>query len=117
MWREPALYGAWFAAPPSEARTAFTERFASLQGRPPPRIATLPCDATALAVALARRPGGPDFSIDAITQPNGFAGVEGLFRFRRDGLSDRAMEVLEIRRGQPPVVVRPAPATFDARTG
>ena len=115
MWREPALYGAWFAAPPAEARIAFTDRFASLQGRAPPRIATLPYDATALAVALARRPGGPDFSVEAITQPNGFTGVEGLFRFRRDGLSDRALAVLEIRRGQPPVVVRPAPATFDDR--
>ncbi|WP_374449129.1 penicillin-binding protein activator [Stella sp.] len=117
MWREPALYGAWFAAPPSEARAAFTERFARLQGRQPPRIATLPYDATALAVALSRRPGGPDFSVDAITQPNGFTGVEGLFRFRRDGLSDRALEVLEIRRGQPPAMVRPAPTAFDERTG
>ena len=94
---------------------AFTDRFASLQGRAPPRIATLPYDAAALAVALARRPGGPDFSVEAITQPNGFTGVEGLFRFRRDGLSDRALAVPEIRRGQPPVVVRPAPATFDDR--
>ena len=115
MWREPALYGSWFAAPPAEARIAFTERFAGLQGRPPPRIATLPYDATALATALARRPGGPDFSIDAITQPNGFAGVEGLFRFRRDGLSERALAIMEIRRGSAPVVVHPAPAAFDDR--
>lgn len=115
MWREPALYGSWFAAPPAEARNAFMERFNALQGRAAPRIATLPYDATALAVALSRRPGGPDFSVDAITQPNGFTGVEGLFRFRRDGLSDRALDVLEIRRAQPPTVVRPAPPSFDDR--
>ncbi|BBK34787.1 amino acid/amide ABC transporter substrate-binding protein (HAAT family) [Stella humosa] len=115
MWREPALYGSWFAAPPAEARIAFTERFTALQGRQPPRIATLPYDATALAVALARQPGGADFSVDAITRPNGFAGVEGLFRFRRDGLSDRALAIMEIRRGQPPAVVRPAPTAFDDR--
>ena len=115
MWREPALYGSWFAAPPAEARTVFMERFAALQGRQPPRIATLPYDATALASVLARRPGGADFSIESITQPNGFTGVEGLFRFRRDGLSDRAFAVMEIRRGSNPVVVSPAPATFDDR--
>ncbi len=115
MWREPALYGSWFAAPPSEARTAFMERFTALQGRQPPRIATLPYDATALASVLARRQGGPDFSIEAITQPNGFTGVEGLFRFRRDGLSERALAVMEIRRGTAPAVVRPAPTTFDDR--
>lgn len=115
MWREPALYGAWFAAPPAQARTAFMERFAALHGRPPPRIAALPYDAAALAVALSRRPGGPDFSVEAIAQPNGFTGVEGLFRFRRDGLSERAMDILEIRRGQPPTVIRPAPTSFDDR--
>jgi ABC-type branched-subunit amino acid transport system substrate-binding protein len=101
MWREPALYGAWFAAPPAEARIAFTDRFASLQGRAPPRIATLPYDATALAVAGAA-PGGPPLG-------RGHHPTERLHRRRGvvplppDGLSDRA---LAIRRGQPPVVVR-----------
>jgi ABC-type branched-subunit amino acid transport system substrate-binding protein len=115
MWREPALYGAWFAAPPADARNAFMERFQSLQGHAAPRIATLAYDATALASVLARRRGGPDFSVDAITQPNGFTGVEGLFRFHRDGLSERALAVMEIRRGSDPAVIRPAPATFEDR--
>ncbi|MGE0714599.1 MAG: penicillin-binding protein activator [Alphaproteobacteria bacterium] len=115
MWREPAVYGSWFAAPPPEARTAFMERYAAVVGGAPPRIATLAYDAAALAVVLARRGAGGDFSADAITQPNGFAGVEGLFRFRADGLPDRALAVMEIRRGQPPAVVRPAPTSFDDR--
>ncbi|MCC7273341.1 MAG: penicillin-binding protein activator [Alphaproteobacteria bacterium] len=115
MWREPALYGSWFAAPPAEARAAFMERFQAITGKPAPRIATLAYDAVALAAVLARRPGGGDFSAEGITQPNGFSGVDGLFRFRRDGLPDRALAIMEIRRGTTPVTVRPAPTAFDDR--
>ena len=112
MWREPALYGAWFAAPAPEARGVFVERYRAMHGRPPPRLVTLAYDSVALAGALARQ---GDFSAAAITQRNGFTGLDGLFRFRMDGTTGRALAVLEIRRGQPPAVVRPAPETFDDR--
>ncbi|MGE0725361.1 MAG: penicillin-binding protein activator [Alphaproteobacteria bacterium] len=112
MWREPALYGAWFAAPTPDVRAPFVDRFRSIHGRPPPRLATLAYDAVALAGALARQ---GDFSAAAIEQSNGFTGLDGLFRFRPDGTADRALAVMEIRRGQAPVVVRPAPAGFDDR--
>ena len=92
--------------------TAHQERARGLAGRPPPRLATLAYDAVALAGALARQ---NDFSVAAITQPNGYAGLDGLFRFRPDGTADRALAVMEIRRAQTPVVVRPAPQTFDDR--
>lgn len=53
--REPALIGAWFPAPPPEARSDFARRFREVYGREPPRLATLAYDAVALAAVLARK--------------------------------------------------------------
>ena len=64
-----------------------------------------------LAGALARG-GGPDpFSMQALTNVNGFNGADDVFRFRAEGLNDRALSVLEIDGGQPKVVA-PAPRTL-----
>ena len=42
----------------------------------------------------------------------GYAGIDGAFRFGRDGVADRALEVQEIKGGGT-IVVSPAPAGFD----
>lgn len=109
---EPALDGAWYAAPPPAARADFETRFRTLYGHPAPRLATLGYDATALASVLARSPAGPDFSAQALTNPNGFAGLDGIFRLRPDGRVQRGLAVLEVHRGAP-TVIDPAPQTFE----
>ncbi|MBL23601.1 MAG: penicillin-binding protein activator [Rhodospirillaceae bacterium] len=96
--REPSLRRAWFAAPSMKERRFFVERFSQTFGKPPPRLVSLAYDATALAAVLARSPGGPDFSRRALTNPNGFDGVDGLFRLREDGVAERAFAVLEVRK-------------------
>ena len=110
---EPALSGGWYAAPPPGARADFDQRFREVYKRPPPRLATLAYDATALAAVLARNPNGPDFSAAALTNPSGFAGVDGIFRLRADGLIQRGLAVLEVHRNGN-TVVSPAPTTFQA---
>jgi branched-chain amino acid transport system substrate-binding protein len=110
---EPALAGGWYAAPPPGARADFDQRFREVYKRPPPRLATLAYDATALAAVLARNPNGPDFSAAALTNPSGFAGVDGIFRLRPDGLIQRGLAVLEVHRNGN-TVVSPAPTTFQA---
>jgi branched-chain amino acid transport system substrate-binding protein len=110
---EPALVNGWYAAPPPGARGDFEKRFRDIYRHGPPRLATLAYDATALAAVLARNPSGPDFSAPALTNPSGFAGVDGIFRLRSDGLIQRGLAVLEIKRGGN-VVVSPAPTTFQA---
>lgn len=109
--REPALIGAWFPAPPPEARADFIVRYKQVYGGEPPRIATLAYDAMALAAVLARSPTGPDFSAAAIANPNGFAGVDGIFRFRPDGAAERGLAVLEVQRSGFRTV-SPAPKDF-----
>jgi branched-chain amino acid transport system substrate-binding protein len=108
--REPALLGAWFAAPQPESRADFMRRFRAAYGRDAPRVAAVAYDAVALAAVLAQ--AGGDFSARAITSPNGFDGVDGLFRLLPDGTIERGLAVLEIQRTGVRVI-SPAPKSFD----
>jgi len=112
LTREPALRGGWFAAPDPEITQGFENRFAAAFGAPPPRLASLAYDATRLAAQLAtadRRRGR--FSEDAITDPNGYFGADGLYRLNRDGSVERGLAILEIQPGGIQVV-DPAPRSF-----
>lgn len=111
LGREPTLVGGWFAAPPPEARADFEKRFQALYKRRPPRLATLGYDAGALAALLARGAGGADFSPASITNPSGYAGMDGIFRFLPNGLVQRGLAVLEVQKSGA-VTVSPAPETF-----
>lgn len=115
MARETNLNGGWFAAPDPRARETFAGKYRDAYGMTPPRLASLGYDATALAAVLARsgiqRSGSPAFDRIAITNPNGFAGIDGIFRFRPDGLAERGLAVLEIKNGVT-IVIDPAPRTF-----
>jgi hypothetical protein len=108
---EPALYGGWFAASPPEPRREFESRFQATYGRPPPRLASLAFDSAALAAVLAKSGGPEPFSQEAILNPSGFTGVDGLFRFTQEGLVQRGLAVLEVQ-PQGNVVVSPAPTNF-----
>lgn len=93
---EPDLVGGWYAAPQPELRADFEERYRTLFGQPPPRLATLAYDAVALAAALSRLPDRPGFDIATLTNPSGFAGLDGVFRFGEDGVVERALAILEV---------------------
>jgi hypothetical protein len=107
----PALQGGWFAAPDATGYTAFAGRYRAKFGQDPTRIATLSYDAVSLAAALARQQGPQRFSDGTLTNPSGFAGADGFFRFRSDGSNERALSVLEIGGGATNVV-SPAPKTL-----
>ena len=111
--RQPYLSGAWYAAPDPARRADFESRYAQQFGGPPPRLATLAYDAVALTAALANQPatGGNPFTTVALQDPNGFVGIDGIFRFGPNGLVQRGLAVLE---AQPsgPTVVDPAPDSF-----
>ncbi|MQP65742.1 ABC transporter substrate-binding protein [Niveispirillum sp. SYP-B3756] len=111
LGREPALIGGWYAAPPSEGRQAFEQRFQQLYGYKPHRLATLAYDATALAAVLAKAGGRDGFDPAALTNPNGFAGVEGIFRLVPSGVSERGLAVMEVTRTGSSLV-DPAPTSF-----
>ena len=109
---EPSLDGAWYAAPDPQSRAGFEKRYRDLYKTAPPRLATLGYDATALAAVVARAPQGADFSPPTLTNPNGYAGIDGIFRLRPDGQVQRGLAVLEVHRGGG-TVIDPAPQTFE----
>jgi ABC-type branched-subunit amino acid transport system substrate-binding protein len=119
VWNEarvftlPALQGGWFASPDSRGFTAFAARYRGRFNADPTRLATLSYDAVSLAAALARTQGSQRFSEAVLTNPSGFAGADGVFRFRPDGTSDRALAVQEVRNGGA-VTVSPAPRALPA---
>lgn len=108
---EVMLRGAWYAAPDPAKRADFERRFLSTYGRPPHRLATLAYDGVSLAGHLARLKQGGDFSAEAITNPNGWSGIDGIFRFLPNGRSERALAVIAVQAG-PGAVVSPAPTSF-----
>jgi branched-chain amino acid transport system substrate-binding protein len=112
---EMMLRGAWYAAPDPARRADFERRFLSTYGRPPHRLATLAYDGVSLAGHLARLKPGGDFSAEAITNPNGWSGVDGIFRFLPNGRSERALAVIAVQ-GNQGSVVSPAPSGFASPT-
>ena len=109
--REPNLTGGWFAAPPPETRTDFQARFARVFATKPHRISSLAYDAMSLAVALSGGTPGQRYTAPELTAEDGFAGIDGVFRFLPDGRNERALAVMEVRPGGF-VVVSPAPASL-----
>lgn len=110
---EPSLQGGFYPAAPTAAHQDFEARYGKAFGPLPGRlggIASIAYDATALAAILARQPQG-DYSAAALTNPAGFAGVDGVFRLSPDGTLERGLAVRQIT-ASGPREVSPAPTTF-----
>lgn len=110
--QEAALVGGWYVVPPQEQRMNFMRRFEQTYGARPPAIASLAYDAVALTSALSGGRKGARFTIGTITDPNGFAGIDGIFRFMPDGLTERGLAVMEIQAAGALKIVDPAPQSF-----
>src|SRR5450432_3454429 len=113
VFASPALAGGLYAAPDPSGFRSFSTRYRAKFGADPVRTATLAYDAVALVAALARTQGPTRFSPDVLTNPSGFAGIDGLFRFRSDGSNDRGLAVMRAASGggQP---VAASPKSFGA---
>src|SRR6266700_3445649 len=99
VFASPALQGGLYAAPDPAGFRAFSGRYRTRFGAEPVRTATLTYDAVTLVAALARTEGGQRFSPDGLTNASGFAGVDGLFRFRADGTNERGLAVMRVASG------------------
>jgi len=111
LFLEPQLYGGWFAAPDHTAANIFLARYREIYHQKSPRLITLSYDAVALAATLVRQERVPDFSEEALTNENGFSGIEGLFRFSSAGLIERGLAIYEVG-PKDFTVIDPAPESF-----
>jgi ABC-type branched-subunit amino acid transport system substrate-binding protein len=106
-----ALQGAWFAAPEPQGYRNFANRYRGRFGRDPLRNATLAYDAVALVAALIKTQGAQRFTEPVLTSASGFSGIDGIFRFRADGTTERGLAVLRVAPSGAQVI-SPAPKTF-----
>ena len=121
LWDDPRIFsdkdlqGAWYAAPASDGFRNFSARYRARFGQDPVRTATLAYDAVALVAALVKTQGPQPFTEQILTNASGFAGIDGIFRFRPDGTNQRGLAVLRVgpTGGQ---VISPAPRTFGPGT-
>jgi ABC-type branched-subunit amino acid transport system substrate-binding protein len=113
--KDPMLAGGVFAAPSPEADAGFEAKYRSAYGTSPPQLASLAYDAVSLVALLSTGTPYKRFTQPALTDPNGFAGVDGIFRFRADGTSERGLAVMSVEPGGGFRIVSPAPRTFQAQ--
>jgi len=113
VYASPALQGGLYAAPDPAGFRNFSARYRAKFGSDPVRTATLAYDAVALVAALARTQGSQRFSPEVLTNPSGFAGIDGLFRFRADGTNERGLAVMKVATGGG-VAVAGSPKSFGA---
>lgn len=113
VWRLAGLNTGVFPGPDPAGWQAFVGKYKGRYGSEPPRTATLSYDAVTLAAALARIGGQQGFTDRALTDPNGFSGVDGIFRFLSNGTNQRGLAVLEVTNGTARIK-EPAPTAFGA---
>ena len=117
LWDDPRIFqdkqlqGGWYAAPESSGFRNFSARYRARFGQDPVRTATLAYDAVALVAALVKTQGPQPFTPQILTNSSGFAGIDGIFRFRPDGTNERGLAVLRVgpTGGE---VISPAPKSF-----
>lgn len=107
----PGVQGGWFALPDPGLQTQFQTRYMGAYGSAPVAVAGLAYDGIAAIGALAAQAGGGPISREALTQPNGFAGVSGVFRLLPNGTNERGLAIAAIRDNQM-VVIDSAPRSF-----
>jgi branched-chain amino acid transport system substrate-binding protein len=111
----PALQGGWYPAPDPAGYRNFAARYRKRFNQDPVRTATLSYDAVALVAALVKTHGQQRFSDDILSASSGFAGIDGIFRFRADGTNERGLAIMRVTSsgGQP---IAPPPRSFGSGT-
>jgi len=96
IFSNPQLEGGWYPGPDPAGFRAFAERYRSRYRQDPPRPAALAYDAITLVAALMKTQGSPRITNEVLTNPSGFSGIDGVFRFRGDGTNQRGLAVLRV---------------------
>jgi branched-chain amino acid transport system substrate-binding protein len=112
LTRAGSVNGALFAAVSDQRYKRFAASYEARFGGKPYRIATLGYDAVLLTLRVARDwKVGTAFPRNQLYDSDGFLGVDGPFRFGRNGVAERALAVREVRGGEV-VEIDPAPTGF-----
>jgi ABC-type branched-subunit amino acid transport system substrate-binding protein len=113
IFSNPLLEGGWYPGPDPAGFRAFADRYRSRYQQDPPRPAALAYDAVTLVAALVKAQGSQRITNELLTNPSGFAGIDGVFRFRNDGTNQRGLAILRVTPSGGSVIA-PAPRAFSA---
>ena len=116
VFAAPALSGGWYAAPDGTGYRNFATRYRQHYNQDPVRTATLSYDAVALVAALVKTQGPQPFTPQVLTNPSGFSGIDGLFRFKPDGTNERGLAVLRAATSGAQII-SPSPRSFSSAAG
>ena len=105
------VQGGWFALPDPTLSQQFEARYLGAYGIGPHPIAGLAYDGVAAIGALVKAGQADALTGAALTQAQGFVGVNGVFRLKSDGTNERALAVAQIQ-NQQVVVIDAAPRSF-----
>lgn len=106
------MSGAIFSSVSDAYYKGFADSYRARFGNAPYRIATLGYDGVLLALNISENwPKGRPFPVAQLLDTGGFLGLDGAFRFGRDGVIERAMEVRQVGNATITVIDK-APGTF-----
>ncbi|MCY4243313.1 MAG: penicillin-binding protein activator [Rhodobacter sp.] len=105
------LQGGWFALPSPWSIRKYEERYHAAYGKRPHPVSSIAYDGIAMIGALVGSGRSRTLSANALTEPTGFAGVNGVFRLRPDGTNERGLAVATIFEKRV-AVIDPAPIGF-----
>jgi branched-chain amino acid transport system substrate-binding protein len=109
------MRGAWFAAAPDARYRQYAGMYTTRFGKAPMRISSLGYDSVLLVARVAQSwKIGTAFPVSRLTDPEGFIGIDGAFRFFANGQSERMLEVVEVQAGKF-ATVDAAPGSFIAK--
>ncbi len=108
--RETTLFGSWYPAMSRSHSAYFSNKYNEYFGDRPSTLYSFAYDGVALASALSRQDSGS--LTEAITEPDGYIGINGVFRLFADGRNEHSLDIVEVR-SSGDIVVDAAPRRFE----
>ena len=93
--KESTMRGSWYPALSRQNSSYFVNKYTELFGERPSSLYAFGYDAVALASAISRQ--GSDNLNAKITNPEGYLGINGVFRFFNNGYNQHSLDIKEIR--------------------
>ena len=108
--KESTIVNSWYPAISRTHSAYFATKYYNIFGERPSSLYSLAYDAVALANELSRQQ--TDNLNMIITDPDGYAGINGAFRFFDDGTNQHSLDIVEIR-SDGDAVIDEAPRRFN----
>lgn len=107
-----AVQNGWFALPNPVIYQQYEERYQAVYARRPHPISGLAYDGVAVVGALMQQNRSSTIDVNTITQPAGFSGVMGIFRFLPNGQNERGLAIGQVFNSKV-IIIDPAPQSFE----